>query len=315
MRRHAVWIIGSLIALVACSSPAPPPSPPSPPAQPGPTSSAPATSAPATSVGPSPSDPILVGAGDIANGGTGDSATAALLARIPGTVFTAGDNAYDNGTPTEFTRYYAPTWGRFTARTRPSPGNHDYGTAGAAGYFDYFGAAAGPDRRGYYSYDLGRWHIVALNSNIDMSAGSAQERWLRADLKAHAAACTFAYWHAPLFTSGSTHPPTTATRPLFQALYDFNAEIVVSGHNHQYERFAPQTPAGKRDDRRGIREFVAGMGGASHYTFGPTQPNSQARNSDTYGVLKFTLHADGYDWQFVPVAGGTYTDSGSGRCH
>ncbi|HYU86890.1 MAG TPA: DNRLRE domain-containing protein [Kribbellaceae bacterium] len=269
-----------------------------------------------TTTSPPPSgDPVLVGAGDIANSGNGDSATAALLDNIPGTVFTAGDNAYDSGTLTEYNTYYDPTWGRHKARTKPSPGNHEYNTSGATGYYSYFGSLAGPSGRGYYSYDLGSWHVVSLNSEVSMAAGSAQETWLRQDLAASTKPCTLAYWHKPLFTSGSNHGPETAARPLFQALYDYNAEVVVNGHNHQYERFAPQNPTGSADSTRGIREFVAGMGGASHYSFGTIQPNSQARNSDTFGVLKFTLHSNSYDWQFVPEAGRTYSDAGTTACH
>jgi hypothetical protein len=269
-----------------------------------------------TTPSPTPGgDPVFVGAGDIATSGSGDSATAALLDSIPGTVFTAGDNVYDNGTLSEFTSYYDPTWGRHKARTRPAPGNHDYNTSGATGYYSYFGSVAGPSGRGYYSYDLGNWHIVSLNSEVTMSAGSAQETWLRSDLAASTKPCTLAYWHKPLFTSGANHAPETATRPLFQALYDSNADVVVTGHNHQYERFAPMTPTGGLDTSRGIREFVAGMGGASHYGFGTIQANSEARNNTAYGVLKFTLHANSYDWQFVPVAGQSYNDSGTGSCH
>lgn len=274
-----------------------------------------------TGAGPTPTtappsgDPVFVGAGDIATSGSGDSATAALLDNIAGTVWTTGDNVYDNGTAAEFNNYYAPTWGRHKARTRPTPGNHDYNTSGASGYYGYFGANAGTAGQGYYSYDLGNWHIVALNSNISMSAGSAQERWLRSDLAASTRPCTLALWHHPLFTSGANHSPSTSTRPLYQALYDYNADVVLWGHNHQYERFAPQNPSGGLDNARGLRAFVAGMGGASHYGFGTIAPNSQARNSDTYGVLKFTLHANGYDWQFVPEAGKTYNDSGTGTCH
>ena len=258
---------------------------------------------------PPSGDPVLVGAGDIANSGSGDSATAALLDGISGTVFTTGDNVYENGTTGEFTSYYAPTWGRHRARTKPSPGNHDYNTSGATGYFTYFGAQS------YYSYDLGNWHIVSLNSNISMTATSAQTQWLRADLAASTKPCTLAYWHHPLFTSGANHAPSAATRPLYQALYDANADVVVWGHNHQYERFAPANPNGAADTTRGLRTFVAGMGGASHYGFGTIQPGSEARNSSAYGVLRFTLHSTTYDWQFVPVAGQSYTDTGTGTCH
>ncbi|MEV6636230.1 DNRLRE domain-containing protein [Actinoplanes sp. NPDC051470] len=260
-------------------------------------------------------DPVLVGAGDIADSGSGDSATATLLDGIDGTVFTTGDNVYENGTASEFSSYYAPTWGRHLSRTYPSPGNHDYNTSGATGYYTYFGARAGPSGRGYYSYDLGNWHIVALNSNISMTATSAQTQWLRSDLAASTKPCTLAYWHHPLFTSGANHAPSTSTRPLYQALYDNNADVAIWGHNHQYERFAPTNPSGAVDTTRGLRTWVAGMGGAGHYSFGTIQPHSEARNSSTYGVLQLTLHSTSYDWQFIPVAGQTYTDSGTGACH
>jgi calcineurin-like phosphoesterase family protein len=239
--------------------------------------------------------------------------------RHSGTVFTAGDNAYSNGIASEFTSCYSPSWGRHKARTKPSAGNHDYTTAGATGYYGYFGAAAGDPAKGYYSYNLGNWHVIAINSNCSpiggCGAGSAQEQWLRQDLAASTKLCTLAYWHHPLFTSGSNHTNATKMRPIFQALYDFSAEVVVSGHNHNYERFAPQNPTGGLDNARGIRELVAGTGGISHYSFGTIQPNSQVRNADTYGVLKLTLHASSYDWQFVPEAGKTFSDSGTTACH
>jgi hypothetical protein len=265
-------------------------------------------------------DPVLVGAGDIASCASGgDEATADLLDGIAGTVFTAGDNAYESGTAAEYANCYNPTWGRHKARTRPAPGNHEYSTAGATGYYGYFGAAAGDPAKGYYSYDLGTWHVVAINSNCSAvggcGAGSAQETWLRQDLAATTEPCTVAYWHHPLFTSGANHGNATEMRPIYQALYDADADVVVSGHNHNYERFAPQNPTGGLDTTRGIREFVAGTGGRSHYSFGTIQPNSQARNADTYGVLELTLRASGYDWRFVPEAGRTFTDSGSGTCH
>jgi hypothetical protein len=261
----------------------------------------------------------LVGAGDIATcSNSNDEATARLLDDIPGTVFTAGDAAYPDGTRADFADCYHPSWGRHKARTRPAPGNHEYRTADAAGYFDYFGAAAGDPSRGYYSYDLGGWHVVALNSNCNQiggcHAGSPQERWLRQDLAAATESCTVAYWHHPLFSSGANHPPATEMRPIFQALYDHGAEIVVTGHNHNYERFAPQNPRGQLDTAQGIRAFVAGTGGAGLYSFDLPQPNSQVR-STTHGVLKLTLRSGGYDWQFIPVAGKTFTDSGSGTCH
>ena len=258
---------------------------------------------------------MLVGAGDIADcSSNGDEQTAALLDAIAGTVFTAGDNAYPDGTAADFANCYDGSWGRHKTRTRPAPGNHDYHTSGASAYYSYFGANAGPAGRGYYSYDLGAWHIISLNSNISMSAGSAQEQWLRADLAASTKSCTLAYWHHPRFSSGS-HGSSTSPQPLWQALYDYNAEIVISGHDHNYQRFAPQTPAGVADPVRGIREFIVGTGGASHYAFSTPIANTEAYNTDTDGVLKLTLDAGSYAWEFVPVAGKTYTDSGVGSCH
>ena len=258
---------------------------------------------------------VLVGAGDIADcGSSGAEATAALLDAIPGTVFTAGDNAYSSGTASEYANCYDPTWGRHKARTRPAPGNHEYNTGDAAPYYAYFGANAGPSGRGYYSYDLGDWHLISLNSNIDMSVGSAQELWLRADLAATTKTCVLAYWHHPRFSSGS-HGSSTESQPLWQALYDYNADVVVVGHDHNYQRFAPQTPSGAPDPVRGMREFVAGTGGRSHYSFSTPIANTEAYNTDTWGVLKLTLDAASYSWEFIPIAGGTYRDSGTGACH
>jgi hypothetical protein len=263
---------------------------------------------------------VLLAAGDIAScGSSGDEATAKLLDGVAGTVATLGDNAYRNGSAADFASCYGPSWGRHKSRTRPAAGNHEYLTPGASGYFAYFGAAAGEPGKGYYSYDLGAWHVVVLNSECGQvggcRAGSAQERWLRADLAASNKRCQLAYWHKPLFTSGREHDNATEMRPLFEALYLANAEVVLSGHNHNYERFAPQNPAGARDVVRGIRQFVVGTGGVSHYEFAAIQPNSEVRNADTYGVLKLTLRATGYDWRFLPVAGKTFTDTGSGTCH
>jgi hypothetical protein len=256
-----------------------------------------------------------VGAGDIAScSQNDDEATATLLDAIPGTVFTAGDNAYSSGTASEFTNCYDPTWGRHKARTRPAPGNHDYSTSSGGPYYHYFGAQAGDSGKGYYSYDVGDWHVISLNSNISMSAGSTQEQWLRADLAASTKQCTLAYWHHPRFSSGS-HGSSTSPQPLWQALYDYNADVVISGHDHNYQRFAPQTPTGVADPARGIREFVVGTGGESHYTFGTPIANTEAYNTDTFGLLKLTLYANSYSWEFVPVAGKTYTDSGTASCH
>ena len=273
-----------------------------------------------TSSPPPSDDPVLVGAGDIAScSSSGDEATANLLDDIAGTVFTLGDNVYDAGTSTEYRDCYGPSWGRHLARTRPTPGNHEYGTANASGYFGYFGAAAGDQGKGYYSYDLGAWHIIVLNSNsscttISCAKDSAQDVWLRADLAAHTNVCTLAYWHHPRFNSGAAHGNNTAVANFWNALYDAGADVILNGHEHVYERFAPQTPSALADPN-GIRQFTVGTGGASHYTFGTIQPNSQVRNGSTYGVLKLTLHATSYDWQFVPVAGATFTDSGTGSCH
>jgi hypothetical protein len=270
---------------------------------------------------PPPTDPVLVGAGDIAScSSTGDEATATLLDNIAGTVVTLGDNVYDSGTATEYTNCYGPSWGRHKTRTKPTPGNHEYGTANASGYYGYFGSLAGDPSKGYYSYDLGNWHIIVLNSNSDCvaiscAAGSAQEQWLRADLAAHQTVCTLAYWHHPRFNSGAAHGNDVKVAPFWSALYDLNADVILNGHEHVYERFAPQSPTAVADNARGIRQFTVGTGGRSHYTFGTIQPNSQARDGNTYGVLKLTLHATSYDWQFVPVAGGTFTDSGTGQCH
>jgi hypothetical protein len=271
---------------------------------------------------PPPSDdPVIVGAGDIAScSSTGDEATATVLDGIAGTVFTLGDNAYSNGTATEYTNCYGPSWGRHLARTRPSPGNHEYNTLDATGYYGYFGSAAGDPTKGYYSYDLGAWHIIVLNSNsscttISCAAGSAQDTWLRADLAAHSNVCTLAYWHHPRFNSGASHGNNTAVANFWDALYLYGADVILNGHEHVYERFAPQTPAAVADPTTGIRQFTVGTGGVSHYTFGTIQPNSEVRNATAYGVLKLTLHATSYDWQFVPVAGATFTDSGTGSCH
>ena len=266
-------------------------------------------------------DPVLVGAGDIAScSSSGDEATATLLDGIAGTVVTLGDNAYDNGTSTEYTNCYDPSWGRHKARTRPSAGNHEYNTANATGYYGYFGGAAGDPTKGYYSYDLGNWHIVVLNSNlscavISCAAGSPQEQWLRADLAASTKPCTLAYWHHPRFNSGASHGNDLDVAPFWDALYDLNADVILNGHEHVYERFAPQTPSAVADPVRGIRQFTVGTGGRSHYTFGTIQANSEVRNGDTYGVLKLTLHSNSYDWQFVPVAGFSFADSGTGNCH
>jgi hypothetical protein len=278
---------------------------------------------PPTAPASRPPDAVLVGAGDIAvcSDLSGAQATARLLDAIPGTVFTLGDLAYPDGTAEEFANCYDPTWGRHKARTRSSIGNHDYHTPKAAGYFAYWGDRAGDPAKGYYSYEAGAWHVVVINSNCDeiggCQAGSPQEQWLRADLGAHPTHCTLSYWHHPLFSSGvkPEHALHPEMRPIWQALYEAGAELVVNGHEHNYERFALQDPDGNPDPRRGVREIVAGLGGRSFDALPQAKPNSEVRNAQAFGVLKLTLHPDSYDWEFVPVAGQTFTDSGSGACH
>ncbi|MGC4886267.1 DUF7594 domain-containing protein [Micromonospora sp. DT227] len=266
---------------------------------------------------PQTGDNVLLNAGDIsACSTTGANQTAQIIAREPGTVMAGGDLT-DSGTAAQLADCYGPTWGQFKSRTKPILGNHDYLTAGAKPTFDYFGAVL-PPGKGYYSFDKAGWHIIVLNTNCShvggCQAGSPQEKWLRADLAAHPNRCTLAQYHHPLFSSGGRE--STAVRPLFQALYDAGAEIVINGHNHQYERFAPQNPSGVADPTRGIREWVVGTGGRPLMkTFPEPAANSQARNGNTFGVLKLTLSTNAYTWQFLPVAGATFTDSGSGTCH
>ncbi len=258
---------------------------------------------------------VLLAAGDIAGcDSTGDEQTASVLDANPsGTVVTLGDNVYDDGTATEYANCYHPTWGRHKARTRPSPGNHEYHTAGASGYFGYFGAAAGPAGRGYYSFDVGAWHVISLNSEQDVGASGAQVAWLRADLAATTAQCVLAFWHKPRFTAGNYSDFAEYT-PFWDALYAANADVVLNGHDHNYQRYQPMNPSGAADSSRGIREFVVGTGGRSHYAL-RADSRRQVGDSTTFGLLKLTLRATGYDWQFLPVAGGTFTDSGSGGCH
>jgi hypothetical protein len=263
-------------------------------------------------------DPVLVGAGDIADCSLDKgAATATLLDGIAGTVFTAGDNAYPDGTAKQFSDCYDPTWGRDKARTRPAAGNHDWGTKNLAGYLGYFGTAAGPDGKSWYSYDLGAWHVIVLDSDCDHVGGctatSPQGTWLAADLAASKAKCTIAIWHHPRFSSGE-HGDDTAVGPFWKALYDAGADIVVNGHDHDYERFAPQDPGSRADDARGIREFVVGTGGAGLRTFPTTRPNSIVRASVAHGVIRFTLHQSSYDWRFISTTG-EFGDSGAGACH
>jgi len=301
----AVTVIG-LSAVLGCGGGSPSPTQPSLVSYPQVPPAAPAPAGPA----------VLVGAGDIALCGpnlANAELTARLLDGIPGTVFTAGDNTQDRGAAEEFRDCFGPTWGRHKGRIRPVPGNHDYGTPQASAYFDYFGEAAGPPGQGYYSYELGAWHIVALNSNISMGPGSPQASWLRTDLQTSGSRCTAAYWHHPLNSSGP-NGGTAAVRHAWEILQEFGAEIVMNGHDHLFERFAPQDASGRLDPQRGIRQFTVGTGGIFLYDDAKVHPNSEVRGH-SHGVLKLTLRSDGYDWQFVPVAGGSFTDAGSGSCH
>jgi calcineurin-like phosphoesterase family protein len=263
---------------------------------------------------------VFVGAGDIANcelpdGGAGAVATGRLIDSIPGTVFTAGDHAYPTGTADQFRDCYEPRWGKVKSRTRPSPGNHDLLTSNGKPYFDYFGEAAGPDRRGFYSYELGKWHIVSLNSAIPADNKSKQLEWLRKDLIEHHTTCTLAYWHIPVFSSGP-HGADLITSghmlDVWKLLYQFGADIVVNGHDHDYERFAPQNPGGKPDPK-GIREFVVGTGGGGLYQFKSIRPNSEVHDNKSYGVLKLVLGESDYSWEFIPAVG-QFHDSGTGTC-
>lgn len=271
------------------------------------------------------SGPVLVAAGDIAcapgeqrTAATCRQAdTAALIARIdPDAVAALGDLQYPLGSLADFERSFGRSWGRFKARMHPVPGNHEYGTPGAAGYFGYFGDRAGPARRGWYSYELGSWHVVALDANcgtVGCATGSPQQRWLRADLARHPRRCTLAYWHQPRFSSG-LHGSDAALAPLWRTLQDASADVVLSGHDHDYERFAPQAADGHADARRGVVQFVVGTGGASSYPILFARPNSRARAS-TFGVLKLTLGRGRYAWRFVGTPGERFHDAGEARCH
>jgi hypothetical protein len=271
-------------------------------------------------------DPVLIGAGDVGDGLNGDPtgalATAALIDSFPNAmVFVAGDLPHNNGTDGDYAHIYDAAWGRFKTRTIPALGNHEYYSGFPFGYFDYFGPAAGDPTKGYYSLNLGSWHIIVLNTNlacsvISCSAGSPQEVWLKNDLAANTQPCTMAIWHHPLYSSTGTGPgPTTAVRPFWTDLYNANAELVINGHAHVYERFAPQDANGNLDTARGIIEIDAGTGGASHFSFSTTAPNSLVRNNTAFGVLELTLHSSSFDWQFIPQAGQTFTDSGTQACH
>ena len=281
------------------------------------------TPAPAPTPTPTPIPSLvatLVGAGDIADcgndGGAHAEATAKLLDRMDGMVFTAGDNAYFDATTLDYQNCYAPRWGRHRSRTYPSPGNHEYQVS-AAPYFSYFGDRAGPQGGGFYSYTLGNWHIISLNSNVGVSAGSPQVAWLTNDLDVNShsatAKCTLAYWHHPLFTSGPSAGSNGLMRDVWQALYKYGVDVVVNGHDHLYERFFPQDPSGIRGPA-GIAEYIVGTGGTPLYDFGPLLPNS-ANHLKAYGVIYFTLRDVGWDSVFIQAGTENQFDLTSGLCH
>jgi acid phosphatase type 7 len=275
-------------------------------------------------------DPVVAAAGDIACSADEVQApkpgecrmdqTAALLAAIkPAAVLTLGDEQYETGQLADFNAVYQPTWGVYKSITHPAIGNHEYGTASlgsAAGYFDYFGTTAGNRDQGYYSFDLGAWHIVALNANctrVGCGSGSAQERWLKQDLAAHTNRCVMALWHQPRFSSGIEHGNDKATDAFWRDLYAAHADLVLNGHDHDYERFTALNPD-QQTDPNGLTEMVIGTGGRNLYSFRTQpQPGSQVRHS-AYGVLKLTLHTQSYDWQWVGLPGDDFTDAGSANC-
>jgi hypothetical protein len=272
--------------------------------------------------------PVIIAAGDIGDcNRTQDNATGALLPTLQGIVVPLGDNAYASGTPTEYANCYDPAWGNAKDRTRPVLGNHDYYNPGptknANGYFGYFGQAAGDPNKGYYDFTLGNWLVIVLNTGTEnpdsIKAGSRQEQWLRAELASHSQPCAVALMHHPQFSTLKDRPfIRPETTPLWQALYDGGADLVLNGHDHNYQRFKPMRPDGRADAAFGIRQITVGTGGGEAlYSFDSTAapPALEVRNSVTVGVLKLTLHSNSYDWQFIPAAGGTFTDSGSGNCH
>lgn len=258
-----------------------------------------------------PTGEVLVGAGDIAScDSEGDEETAELLDEIEGTVFTAGDNAYDDGTRENFQNCYEPSWGRHLSRTRPAPGNHDYNSPDAEPYYEYFGARAGPAGRGYYSYRLGSWQILSLNSNVAAGPQSDQLAWLEAELSTHTGSCSLAIWHHALFSSGD-NGPTERMKEIWEALDGAGVDLIVTAHDHNYERFAPQDAEGNAT-AQGIRQIVIGTGGQGLRPFKAIAPNSLVRDATRFGVLKLTLAIEAYSWQFVTTDG--IIDSGSDSC-
>ena len=264
---------------------------------------------------------MLIAAGDIAQCGrlgyvgTGAEATARLIDRLPATVLALGDLAYPNGTEREFRECYDPTWGRFKARTRPTPGNHDHNTPGAAPYYAYWGERAGAAGEGFYSFELGTWHIIALNSYIrDGPLKSKQEQWLAEDLKRHPTLCALAFFHHPRFSSGG-HGSDPRQDPLFRILYSHGVDVVLGAHDHDYERFSPLDPDGRRDKQRGIRQFVVGTGGAGLTPFIWIRPYSEVRINGVHGILRITLWAESYRWEFLSASGAKLLDTGTSECH
>jgi hypothetical protein len=286
-------------------------------------SGSPAVGSPSPGASPSGSveDPVLVGAGDIGDcASPGDEATADLLDDIEGTVFTAGDNAYEDGSAANFRDCYAPSWGRHRDRTWPAPGNHDWRTEDLAGYLEYFGAAAvGPDGDPWYARDLGTWRVIVLDSDCGEVGGcdadSPQGRWLAGELaRPDAATCTLAIFHHPRFSSGDEHGNDPNVDPIWRALYDAGADVIVNGHDHHYERFAPQDPDAREDRERGIRQFIVGTGGAEVRGIGEIQPNSELRIAIDHGVLILTLRDGGYGWEYRMVDS-EVSDAGTAPCH
>jgi acid phosphatase type 7 len=263
---------------------------------------------------PTPQTAVLVGAGDIGECGptSGSDMTARLLDSTEGTVFTAGDNAYPSGRAQDFRTCYEPTWGRHKARTRPAPGNHDYEVPGAADYFAYFGANAGPVGQGYYSYTAGNWLVLSLNSNVPIGRASAQMAWVQTELTMSASRCAMAYFHHSPFSSGG-HGDHLYLHDMWRELHSQGVEIVVAAHDHLYERFAPMNGEGRLDTAQGTRLFIAGTGGARLVAFVRAAPNSEVRLSQ-FGVLKLTLRPGAYQWEFLQASGGV-GDSGTGTCH
>jgi hypothetical protein len=255
---------------------------------------------------------VLVAVGDIGEcGSPGVQQAAALADRIGGDVILAGDLAYYQGSMQDYMRCFDPYWGQFRSRWRPTPGNHEYDTPGAAGYFQYFGEAAGSLGRSFYSFRAGSWLVLMLDSNIPTRIGSPQFDFVRSVLLAQRAPCTMAVWHHPLFSSGP-NGPNSFMRDMWALLHAFDADVIVAAHDHLYERFGKQDADG-RSDAGGLRQFVVGTGGAHLYDFMRITPNSQARLK-AHGVLRLTLEPTRYDWAFIDASGGT-ADLGSDTCH